>query len=151
LIDTGFSSRRTDLEKELESDIGMAEHRDMFWNRKANIVTKTIATLMLFALRVSKFNKFTPDLYIDEGFDFSEYGLDAKVLCLPGHSKGSIAILTTCGDMLSDTGKPAVNSIIDDPAAANASIEKLKGLKINAVYPGHGKPFTWEQFLKNSK
>jgi glyoxylase-like metal-dependent hydrolase (beta-lactamase superfamily II) len=29
----------------------------------------------------------------------------------------------------------------DDQAAARASIEKLKTLMVNTVYPGHGMPF----------
>jgi len=32
--------------------------------------------------------------------------------------------------------------------AANASAEKLKSLEINTVYPGHGKPFPMELFIR---
>jgi glyoxylase-like metal-dependent hydrolase (beta-lactamase superfamily II) len=58
---------------------------------------------------------FKPDLYIDEGYDFSGYGFDAKVLELPGHSKGSIGTLMTsgdlfCGDLLVNTDKPAARA-----------------------------------------
>jgi glyoxylase-like metal-dependent hydrolase (beta-lactamase superfamily II) len=45
-----------------------------------------------------------------------------------------------CGDLLENTEIPVLNSIMDEPAAANISVEKLKSLKINTVYPGHGKP-----------
>ncbi|MCX6012824.1 MAG: hypothetical protein NTV30_05330 [Chloroflexi bacterium] len=80
----------------------------------------------------------------------SEYGFDAKVIYIPGHSKGSVGILTTgndlfCGDLFENTNKPCINSIMDNSAVANTSIEKLKSLDINTVYPGHGKPFHWEQ------
>ena len=37
---------------------------------------------------------------------------------------------------------------MDDLSAANASVEKLKNLRIKTVYPGHGKPFPMEQFMK---
>jgi len=37
---------------------------------------------------------------------------------------------------------------MDDLTAANTSIQKLKSLKINTVYPGHGKPFPMETFIK---
>jgi len=37
--------------------------------------------------------------------------------------------------------------IVDDDAF-DARIEKLKQLKINTVYLGHGKPFKMEQFIK---
>jgi len=37
---------------------------------------------------------------------------------------------------------------MDDLSAANASVEKLKKLRIKTVYPGHGKPFPMELFMK---
>ncbi|MEM7760748.1 MAG: MBL fold metallo-hydrolase [Cyanobacteria bacterium P01_A01_bin.40] len=132
-----------------DADLGMVERGYMFWNRrKPNIFIKVIFS-MLFGL--NKSDRFKPDLYLKDEDKLAEYGLDAQVIELPGHSKGSIGILTTngnlfCGDLLGNTDKPKLWSIIDDRSAANASIEKLKNLAINAVYPGHGKPFLMEQF-----
>ena len=132
-------------------DSGMAERGDMFWNRKnPNIFIKIIFGLFF---RLRKSDRFNPDLYIEDGYDFSGYGFDAKVIHLPGHSKGSIEILTSdgnlfCGDLLANINKPKLFSIIDDSTAANASIEKIKSLKINTVYPGHGKPFPLSSFTK---
>jgi hydroxyacylglutathione hydrolase len=133
-------------------DSGMAERGDMFWNRrKGNIIIRMIAPVLF---RFGKSKRFTPDLYIEDGYDLSGYGFDARVLDIPGHSKGSIGILTAggdlfCGDLLANSDGPVLNSIIDDPEAANASVERLKGLKIDTVYPGHGEPFPMELFLKN--
>ena len=133
------------------NDSGMAERGDMFWNRKnPNMVIRTIFDLF-FGL--SKSDRFNPDLYIEGGYDFFGYGFDAKVLQLPGHSKGSIGILTAdgnlfCGDLLANINKPNLFSIIDDSTAANRSIEKLKSLEINTVYPGHGKSFPMSFFTK---
>ncbi len=156
LIDTGFSTRRTDFEKELESagvrpgnlklivlthgdfdhtgnaaylrkkfgteiamhdgDSGMVERGDMFWNRiKGNILLGMMVPI-LFGF--GKSERFKPDLYIEDGYNLSGYGFDAKVLHIPGHSKGSIGI--------------------------------LKSLKINTVYPGHGKPFPMDILIKNN-
>ena len=135
-------------------DSGMVERGDMFLNRKKpNILIRTMVPI-LFGF--GKSERLKPDLYIEDGYDLSEYGFDAKVLCIPGHSKGSIGILTAggdlfCGDLLEMTDKPGLNSIMDDLAAANASVEKLKSLKINTVYPGHGKPFPMELFIKNNR
>jgi hydroxyacylglutathione hydrolase len=134
-----------------DDDSGMVERGDMFWNRKkGNILFRMIAPLLF---RFSKSDRFKPDFYISEGYDLSEYGFDAQVLHIPGHSKGSIGILTAAGDLiggdlLENTDKPARNSIVDDLAAANASVEKLNSLRINTVYPGHGKPFPMELFKK---
>jgi len=135
-------------------DSGMVERGDMFWNRKkGNILIRMIAPI-LFGF--GKSARFKPDLYIEDGYDLSGYGFDAKVLHIPGHSKGSIGILTAagdlfCGDLLINNNKPVLNSIMDDSSAANASIEKLKSLEINTVYPGHGKPFPMRPFIKNHR
>jgi hydroxyacylglutathione hydrolase len=134
-----------------KADSGMVEHGNMLWNRrKRNILTGMVFKLLF---RLGKSDRFKPDLYIDEGYDFSEYGFDAKVLEIPGHSRGSIGILTRsgelfCGDLLANVGKPDIWSIIDDPETAHDSIEKLKTLPINTVYPGHGRPFPMDLFMK---
>ena len=130
-------------------DSGMVERGDMFWNRKkGNILIRMMAPI-LFGF--GKSERFAPDSYIDEEYDLSGYGFDARVLHIPGHSKGSIGILTAggdlfCGDLLDNTDKPALNSIMDDLAGANASVEKLKKLDIETIYPGHGKPFRLTDF-----
>ncbi len=134
-------------------DAGMAERGDMFVNRKQPnlILRKLIPALSGFG----KAERFTPDLLVGDQFDFSEYGLDARALSIPGHSLGSIGILTGCGelfcgDLFENLKKPALNSIMDDPRAANASVDMLKKLEITAVYPGHGRPFTMDEFTQAS-
>ena len=135
-------------------DSGMSERGDMFWiwkRRKGNILLGMIARVLF---RFGKKERLKPDLYIDEGYDLSEYGLDAKVLHIPGHSKGSIGIQTAggnlfCGDLLENKDKPVLSSIMDDLTVANESVKKLKKLRIKTVYPGHGKPFSMGMFIGN--
>ncbi len=135
------------------ADLGMVERGDMFWNRrKPNIFIKIIFSLLF---RLDRSDRFKPDLYLKDGDTLAEYGLDARILELPGHSKGSIGVLLAnknlfCGDLLGNIDKPKLWSIIDDPSAASASVEKLKNSGINTVYPGHGKPFLMEQFDRNN-
>jgi hydroxyacylglutathione hydrolase len=137
-----------------EDDAGMAERGDMSWNRKSgNILFRMIAPLLF---RFSKSDRFEPDFYLEEGHDLSDYGFDARVLSIPGHSRGSIGILTAggdlfCGDLLENTNQPGLNSIMDDSATANVSVEKLRSLGINTVYPGHGKPFPMDSLMKNHR
>ena len=136
-----------------KDDSGMAERGDMFWNRKSgNTLIRRIAPILF---RFGKSNRFEPDLHIDDGYVLSEYGFDATVLTIPGHSKGSIGILTAsgdllCGDLFVNTDKPVLNSIMDDLEAANASVVKLRSLAVKTVYPGHGKPFPMEQFIESN-
>ncbi len=137
-----------------DDDSEIVKRGDMFCNRKKGNIFIRMITPPLYGF--GKSERFEPDLHIMDGYNLSEYGFDAKALHLPGHSKGSIVILTAggdlfCGDLFINGAKPALNSIMDDWEAAYASVEKLKSVKINTVYPGHGKPFLWELFLKNNR
>jgi hydroxyacylglutathione hydrolase len=139
-------------------DVGMVKRGDMLSNRRANRLIKLFSKVVFLIppLRLNKSNRFMPDLFIEDGFSFLDYDLDAKVLNIPGHSRGSIGILTAggdlfCGDLLINSKKPSLNSIIDNLEAANSSIERLNLLKINMVYPGHGNPFLFSSFATKKK
>jgi hydroxyacylglutathione hydrolase len=125
-------------------DAGMLEHGDIFWNRKSgNFLIRAVAS---FLFRFGKSQRCSPDVYLEEGDDLSRYGFDARVLHIPGHSKGSVAILTAegalfSGDLLECKDRPVLNKIIDDRAAAKASFERLNNLKASTVYTGHGGSF----------
>ena len=137
-----------------QDDTGMAERGDMFWNRSSgNPIMRGLAPILF---RFGKANRFTPDLYVGEGDDLSAYGLDARLLSLPGHSKGSVGILTAsgeliCGDLLENRKQPVRNSLMDDSIACETSIDRLGALSIGTVYPGHGEPFPMEEFSSSAK
>lgn len=141
-------------------DWGMVEHSDMGWNRKAKpdylSFTARLVGLIAPLFGPGKFEPFKPDLALDESTDLTQFGWDARIVYLPGHSKGSIGILIPdrilfCGDLIYNVfGKPGCPFINDFPDF-NASIEKLTKLGIKTVYPGHGKPFQFSQFLKGYK
>ena len=97
-------------------------------------------------IRSGKFEPFSPDFTIDEGYDLSDFGFSAKVLHLPGHSKGSIGILTIngdlfCGDLFTNMRRPRLNSMVDNKSELKDSVERLRSMRIGTVLPGHGKPF----------
>ena len=129
-------------------DVPMVEEGNMGVNRKAkpDKLSFVFKVLTLFTKRLAQkhpLERFKPDLTVDESFDLREYGLDARILHLPGHSKGSIGILTDngdlfCGDMYYNM--PGFR-FVDDMKDHEASVNKLESLNIKMVYPGHGKPF----------
>jgi len=137
-------------------DAGMVKHGDQGWNRKAMADCVTLfGKIIIFVssqfVKPGSFHPFSPDLIVNDGDDLSEYGFEAKILHLPGHSKGSIGILTVdgdlfCGDLLMNIFRPEHHFMIDDMADFHASIEKLKSGRIRTVYPGHGKPFPMDRF-----
>ena len=134
-------------------DSGMAERGDMFVNRRKPGVLVRALLPILTGFGTSE--RFTPDVLLDDEYDLPQHGLEARVIGLPGHSKGSIGILTAsggliCGDLFENTKGPALNSLMDDPIAANASVARLEALKIGTVYPGHGQPFEMEWLAKRT-
>ena len=136
-----------------QEDLGMAEYGDMFFNRKQPniLIRKIIPILSDFGKR----ERFKPDIFIGERNDLCQYGFDADIISIPGHSKGSIGILLDngdlfCEDLLENTKNPTLNSIMDNLDLAKASVEKLKRLNIKTVYPGHGKTFLMEQLINSN-
>lgn len=130
------------------------ERGNMFLGRKnrPNAIVRSLGPVagLLFSRR------FTPQVLLNDGDDLSAYGLDARILHLPGHSLGSIGVLTAegqffCGDLLTTkNGKPAKGQLVDDAPQMDKSIERLKSLRIEMVYPGHGRPFTMAELTEAS-
>jgi len=136
-------------------DSQIVERGNMFSNRKKGNLIFGMIIRTLFGFDKSK--RFKADLYVTDGFDLSEYGLDAKVVHIPGHSKGSIGIVTNdgkliCGDLLVNSdnlNQPRINPIMDGLETAKNSVEIFNNLGIDMVYPGHGKPFKMLSFFNN--
>lgn len=132
-----------------QGDAGMLENGDMFWNRKVsnNLLKKLMPIFIHFGER----EECTPDVLLTDGESLIDFGLDARVLNTPGHSSGSLCILTDSGDLfcgdlfINSSKKPMLNSMMYDKPAGIASYERLKALPIKMVYPGHGSPFQWKE------
>ena len=77
--------------------------------------------------------------------DLSEYGINAKILELPGHTKGSIGVDVEgtdliVGDALDNWITPATGHLYCDKDALKTSAEKIRALGPRKIYYGHGKP-----------
>jgi hydroxyacylglutathione hydrolase len=133
------------------ADVVMVQSGDMLAGRKMNFFIRSIAKILMFLppLHVKKADRFKPDLLVDDGWDFSAFGFGAKVVHIPGHSGGSLGVLTAggdlfCGDLYVNIKRPGFSSYFVERPVAEKSAEKLHTLKIKTVYPGHGQPFQWE-------
>jgi len=132
-------------------DSAMVESGDMFIDTGGAMVGLVGALMKLLGL--SDYERFTPDVILEDGQDLSAYGLDATVIHTPGHSEGSICICTVegglfCGDLFNNTKSPEKVSLIQDPVKLEASVEKIKASEHETVYPGHGEPFRMEQLAE---
>lgn len=89
---------------------------------------------------------FEPDILLTDGQNVEKFGLDAKVVYIPGHTKGSIGIFTQdhdffSGDTLNNRRQPETAYIIENENLLAQSLEKIRQLDIKNVFPGHGTPF----------
>jgi glyoxylase-like metal-dependent hydrolase (beta-lactamase superfamily II) len=94
----------------------------------------------------SRFEAFEPDILLEDGQSLHPYGLAAKVIHTPGHTKGSIAILTEQGqlfpgDTVSNWRRPGPAPFVENSEQLRSSVAALKTMEARIVYPGHGKPF----------
>lgn len=94
------------------------------------------------------FESFSPDVLLEDGISLSPYGLDATIIHVPGHTRGSIAILSQSGDLivgdtLMNIEKPSYARNADDFEQLFKSVNKLRNFSIGTVYPGHGTPFNF--------
>jgi hydroxyacylglutathione hydrolase len=129
-------------------EVEAVETGRMLRNRKNQWKISTRVFIYLAGLLISR--RFKPDVVVTDGDDLSRYGLDSRIMHVPGHSRGSIGVLTKdgdffCGDLLVNNGRPKKNSLIDDAGELNDSVEKLKSLDVKTVYPGHGRPFKMDE------
>ena len=110
-------------------------------------LAKGLLTFALGQVRWRKpFDRFEPDLLLEDGQSLVEFGFDAEILHTPGHSVGSISVLTgegdlICGDMFSTVWGRIIKSTDEDEVA------RLKELGVGTVYPGHGSPFSMERLV----
>jgi hydroxyacylglutathione hydrolase len=126
------------------------ERGDMFLCRGSLRFRIRMAKPLMGLFRLRKADRFTPDVYLDDGDRLDAYGLDATVLHVPGHTVGSIAVLTGdgaffSGDFLEDRRRPSIATFVDDADALRRSYDRAKQLGIRVVYPGHGRPFAFEE------
>lgn len=127
-------------------DAPITENGRMFINKK-----KKRTLIDWLSRKFLQIDTFTPDLFLEDGMDLKDYGVNAKILHLPGHSVGSIGVLTAendllCGDLLENRKSPRLY-YVDDARAVHKSIDILKQYKIRNVYPGHGERFRFSEFF----
>jgi glyoxylase-like metal-dependent hydrolase (beta-lactamase superfamily II) len=99
------------------------------------------------------FPAFEPDLLIEREIDLSGYGVAARVIFTPGHTSGSISVVTEEGDVVIGDllmggylggrllpGRPGLHYFVEDMEALAASVRKVLGLGPRRIYPAHGGP-----------
>jgi hydroxyacylglutathione hydrolase len=138
----------------MHKDDSLMVENGLFLKRKARTLSaRVFSFIRILFRRKFTFNKFKPDIYLTEGQNLNKYGFNATVVHIPGHTIGSIGILTNdgnffAGDMFTNNRKPDIANYIENPLELENSIARLKMMNIKTIYPGHGKPFEMEQIAR---
>ena len=128
-----------------EADIELFEDYDKQPLMSYGLVGKVVLDMSLKVLRDTKVTKPVNTVFLREGDDLSGYGIDAKIIELPGHTKGSIGVDVSgqgliVGDALDNWIFPATGHLYSNKEEIQKTAAKIKGLGERTLYYGHGKP-----------
>ncbi|WP_251091613.1 MBL fold metallo-hydrolase [Streptomyces sp. Caat 7-52] len=98
-----------------------------------------------------KAEPFEPDILLRGERGLADFGLDARIIPTPGHTAGSVSVLTDDGDLVAGDliansfmglikGRPANPPFHDDPLANLGSLRAMLALKPTRLHVGHGTP-----------
>ncbi|MEV6575679.1 MBL fold metallo-hydrolase [Streptomyces sp. NPDC051577] len=94
---------------------------------------------------------FEPGILVNGETDLADFGLRARIMPTPGHTAGSVSVLTDDGDLVAGDlvansfmglipGKPANPPFHDDPLHNLASLRAMLALNPTKLHVGHGTP-----------
>jgi glyoxylase-like metal-dependent hydrolase (beta-lactamase superfamily II) len=119
----------------------------------SNALGRMILSVSLMESKRRKTSPFAPSVFLKDGDDLSRYGVPAKVIGLPGHTRGSIGLDVAgkeliAGDALLNMLFPSVSPLRHDETAALSSARKIAALGERTVYFGHGRPMRNRDWVK---
>lgn len=136
-----------------ENDVGLIGS-----NNDQQLYADTFLGKIVLSASLKDFSKrampqFKPTVFLHEGDSLSEYGIDAQIIELPGHTDGSIGIDVKnkhliVGDALMNMFYPTVSMLYHNKKEMLESAKKIAALGSRTVYFGHGKPVANKQWTK---
>jgi len=110
-----------------------------------NLLGKIMVHFSQRVLKIATYSAFKPDVLLEEGQNLSEYGVNASVIALPGHTPGSVGVLTNdgeiiVGDAMFNMLRPTGSRLFEDKDTMEQSVEKIRKCGAKTIYVGHGKP-----------
>jgi len=142
------------LSKELNAPIAM--HKADYALIKDNMTEpmfahgmlgKLVLALSMKSFKEDKIQPFEPAIYVQEGDSLENYGIQAEIIELPGHTKGSIGLKvgTTdiiVGDALMNMFYPSKSMLYGNKEIMEKSAKKIGDINNVTVHFGHGEPIT---------
>lgn len=117
------------------------------------ILGKVVLSASLKEFSARPIPRFKPSILLQDGDSLSDYGIEAQILGLPGHTNGSIGVdldhkHLIVGDALMNMFYPTVSMLYHDKQKMLKSAEKISGVGSRTIYFGHGKPVPNRQWVR---
>lgn len=114
---------------------------------------KVVLAASLREFRRRRVPKFKPDVLLHDGDSLAGYGMDVRIVALPGHTRGSVGVdvdgkYLIVGDALMNMFYPTVSMLYHDRDEMLKSAEKISGMGNRTIYFGHGGPAANRQWVK---
>lgn len=108
------------------------------------ILGKLVLASVTRSFKKDKIESFEPEIFLQEGDSLIDYGINAEIIGLPGHTKGSIGIYAwheelIVGDALMNIIHPTVSMLYENWNCTQNSAKKISSLPAKIVHFGHGK------------
>lgn len=109
-----------------------------------NIFGKLILAISHRSFEQDEIEPFEPSVFLQEGDSLAPYGIDAMVVGLSGHTKGSIGLNVwgenfIVGDALMNMLYPAKSMLYGDLEEMEKSANKISESRARIIHFGHGK------------
>lgn len=96
---------------------------------------------------------FMPSVLLHDGDTLLDYGFNAQIIALPGHTIGSIGIDVDkkhliVGDALMNMFYPTVSMLFNNKEKVLESAGKISNIGDRTIFFGHGKPVPNKQWIK---
>jgi hydroxyacylglutathione hydrolase len=128
-----------------KKDFSLIEDNFMEPLRFQGMLGMAVAEVTAKSFESDRIPEFTPEIFINEGDWLKDYGIHARIMELPGHTRGSIGIDldekdVIVGDALMNMFYPGLSLVYWDRAEMLKSADKISALGARKVYFGHGSP-----------
>ena len=122
--------------------------------RNGEIKPRNLEARLIATLIPNSFERSEPDILIEQELSLGEFGVDARILFTPGHTRGSISIITDQDAIIGDVlmggwlggawlgARPNYHYYIDDLEQLHASLKRIMALKPARLHVGHGGPLS---------
>lgn len=114
---------------------------------------KIVCSVSIKSFEKENFEKFKTTIYLKDKDTLKDWGINAKIIDLPGHTNGSVGLdidenKLIVGDALMNMFYPTVSMLYTNRKDMIESAKKISQLGERIIYFGHGKPLKNRIWIK---